>query len=83
MIKINTKIDRKSSFRWKTTNCNQHWKGNMTVRCNFCECKIFIFYFFNSFYYALKHENIHEKIYGAYVNFNYIVKSGGEMYVLT
>ncbi len=26
MIKINTKIGRKSTFRWKTTGCNQHWK---------------------------------------------------------
>ncbi len=29
MIKINTKFDRKSSFRWKTTSYNQHWKGQM------------------------------------------------------
>ncbi len=26
MIKINTKYDRKSPFRWKTNSCNQHWK---------------------------------------------------------
>ncbi len=26
MIKMNTKYDRKSPFRWKTTSCNQHWK---------------------------------------------------------
>ncbi len=26
MIKINTKIDRKSPFRWNTTSCNQYWK---------------------------------------------------------
>ncbi len=27
ITKINTKFDRKSSFRLKTTSCNQHWKG--------------------------------------------------------
>ncbi len=49
MIKINTKFDRKSHLRWKTTSCNQHWKGvNNTLKDQLCYCYICIFIFFHN-----------------------------------